>query len=172
MAVLKSIEKRRGLQKGKRGCREGPFFLTSEKGLSLVEVLFAAVVLGIAVVSVPYMFGTAGQNIGRLGDERVCLAVAQQEMEHILSLPYSLIVDGSKRFRRPPDPTTQDPDGDLFVQWDVTPILDDPHGMGHEYKLIVLDLYDRRIDNGDWQGTTPVVTPEERVVTLTTFVAP
>jgi len=96
----------------------------AETGLSLVEVLLAAVVLGIAVISFSYLFGTAGSDIVRLGHERVSLHVAEQEIEDLLRLPYddaNLTVsngfDHYRRFKRPPGPvTTPDPDGELFVR--------------------------------------------------------
>ena len=152
----------------------------AETGLSLVEVLLAAVVLGIAVISFSYLFGTAGSDIVRLGHERVSLHVAEQEIEDLLRLPYddaNLTVsngfDHYRRFKRPPGPvTTPDPDGELFVQWQVT-ACDDPYGSGQDYKRIALELYDDLLDGDpNWVGNHPDVQPQERVVTLSTFIVP
>lgn len=154
--------------------------LDSETGLSLVEVLLAAVVLGIAIISFSYLFGTAGSDIVRLGSERVSLHVAQQEMEDLRRLPYddaNLTVttgfDHYRRFKRPPGPVkTPDLDGELFLQWQVTG-FDDPYGSGQDYKRIILELYDDLLD-GDtsWTGSRPAVKPEERVVTVSMFIVP
>lgn len=167
----------------KRGgnIREVPISLASERGVSLVEVLIAAIILGIAVISVSHMFGTAGADVGRLGKQRVCLEVAQQEMERLLGLPYDddeldTVGTHSRRFKGPPNDIGE-PSliGDLFVQWQVS-YVDDRYGTGQEdYKLIVLELFDDFLD-GDphWQGSDPSgqLNDVERVVTLTTLMVP
>ncbi len=158
--------------------------LNSEKGLTLVEIIMATIILGIAVISFSYMFGTAGGNIVKLGDQRVCLQLAQQELEDLLRLPYNdpaLAVTGgftNRRFNRPPaDTKEQALDGDLFVRWQVS-YFDDPYypnGVGQDYKAITLELYDDLFDEATWSlGTNPSgeITDRERVVTLTTFIAP
>ena len=146
--------------------------LSSNTGLSLIEVLFAAIILGIAVTSISYMFGTAGADIGKLGDERVCLQLAQEEMERLIGLPYDHedLAEGgdSRRFTRP---GSEGP-ADLYVSWDVT-LVADPHGSGQDYKLIILRLYDDRLDGEAWgPGDPPTVTPLERIATLATLKAP
>jgi prepilin-type N-terminal cleavage/methylation domain-containing protein len=152
----------------------------SEKGFSLIEVLLAAVILGIAVISFSYLFGAAGSDIVRLGSERVSLHVAQQEMEDLLRLPYNdpeLTVtngfDHYRRFKRPPGPVkTADLEGELFLQWQVM-ACDDPYGSGQDYKRITLELYDDFLDgDSSWVGSHPGVQPEERVVTVSTFIVP
>lgn len=160
--------------------REVPISLASERGISLVEVLIAAIILGIAVISVSHMFGTAGAEVGKLGNQRVCLQVAQQEMERLLGLPYDddeldTVGTHSRRFEGPPnDIGVPSLDGNLFVHWQVS-YVDDPYGTGQDYKLIVLELYDDLLD-GDphWQGSDPSgqLNDVERVVTLTTLMAP
>jgi hypothetical protein len=154
--------------------------LGPEAGLSLVEVLLAAVILGIAVISFSYLFGTAGSDIVRLGSERVSLHVVQQEMEDLRRLPYDhsdlTVSDGFdhyRRFKRPPASVkTPDVEGELFFQWQVT-AFDDPYGRGQDYKRIILELYDDFLD-GDtsWTGSRPAVKLAERVVTVSTFVVP
>ncbi|MBW2059366.1 MAG: type II secretion system protein [Deltaproteobacteria bacterium] len=154
-------------------------YRTSQSGVSLVEILIAIIVLGLAAVSVSYMFGTAGADVDRLGKERVCLGVAQRELEELLSLP-----DDSPelsvgrhfcRFRRPPASPAADSGGDLFVEWEVVEI-DDPYGKGQDYKKIVLTLYDDRLDDNAWPlGLSDLdaeVDPVERVITLTTIMTP
>lgn len=150
---------------------------SSEKGLTLIEVLTAAVILGIAVIAFSYLFGTAGADIVQLGDERVCLQVAQNEMENLLRLPYDdpALSAGRhyRRFKRPPAPSDPDLDGELFVEWQVT-YFDDPYGTGQDYKRIALELYDDLLDGDpNWQGSDPDINrPLERAVTLTTLIAP
>ncbi len=160
-------------------------FLGSEKGLTLVEVLFAAIILGIALVSFSYMFGTAGADIVKLGTQRVCLEVARQEMEDLLNLPYDhpelaatdeVEFNHYRRFRRPPaNVKISAVDGDLFVRWAVT-YFNDPHGTSQrDYKRILLELYDDLFDEATWSlGSNPSseIKDLERVVTLTTFIAP
>ena len=149
----------------------------SERGLSLIEVLCAAVILGIAVIAFSYMFGAAGADIVQMGNERVCIQIAQQEMERLVGLPYEdsdlSVGRHYRRFRRPPAPTDVDLDGDLFVEWRVT-LHDDPYGNGQDYKEAVVVLYDDLLDNDLWApGNDPVVNdPRERVATLITLIAP
>ncbi|NIQ39063.1 MAG: hypothetical protein GTN81_10790 [Proteobacteria bacterium] len=152
--------------------------LGPEKGLSLLEVLIAGVILGIAVIAFSYLFGTAGEDIVQLGNERVSLQVAHQEMEDLLGLPYddSLLSAGRhyRRFKRPPaDVKAPDLDGELFIEWRVSD-FDDSYGTGQDYKGIILELYDDLLDGEtDWQGTDPTLnSPAELVVTLTTFITP
>lgn len=157
--------------------------LSSEKGLSLIEVLLAAIILGIAVISVSYMFGTAGADISKLGNERVCHQVAQDEMERLLGLSYddpglietSAGSPNSRRLERPPD-GNEDPDGSLLVLWWVTDIDEPANGVGNDYKCIVLQLYDDLVDEDvRWPSgslSSSDVKVVERVVTLTTIMAP
>jgi len=154
-------------------------FLIPETGVSLVEVLMAAIVLGIAVVSISHMFGTAGADIGKLGNQRVALQVAQDEMESLLSLPYDdPLLDGTagdqyRRFERPPNTGVPSLTGSLLVRWSVADIDEAANGSGNDYKRIVLELYDDLLDDDIWNsGTLPAFKPAERVVTLTTLIAP
>ncbi len=153
--------------------------LTPETGVSLVEVLMAAIVLGIAVVAISYMFGTAGADIGKLGNQRVALQVAQDEMESLLSLPYDdPLLDGTagdqyRRFERPPNTDVTSLTGSLLVRWSVADIDESANGVGNDYKRIILELYDDLLDDDVWAtGTLPAFKPAERVVTLTTLIAP
>jgi hypothetical protein len=155
-----------------------PALLNSKAGVSLVEVLFAAIILGIAVISFSYLFGTAGADVVKLGNDRVSLAVAQHEMEALLDLSYDApelaVGRHYRRFKRPPDPMDPHPQGDLFVDWNIA-VFDDPYGTGQDYKTILLVLYDDLLDEETWsQGDDPAgeVKPIERVVTLTALMAP
>ncbi len=165
--------------------RVGQNLLNSERGVTLIEIIIAAIILGIAVISFSYMFGTAGGDIVKLGNERVCLQLAQQELEDLLRLPYNdpaLAVtngfDHYRRFKRPPEDIKNPAlDGDLFVRWQVS-YFDDPYypnGIGQDYKGITLELYDDLFDEATWSlSTNPSgeITDRERVVTLTTFIVP
>lgn len=153
--------------------------MASEAGVSLVEILIAIIILGLTVISVSYMFGTAEADVIRLGKQRVCLPVAQQEMETLVALPYDAtdltVGRHFRRFRRPPAPPDLDLNGDLFVEWYIA-LINDPHGTGQDYKTIVLEFFDDLLDEDTWpQGSDPrleIRDDVERVVTLTTLKAP
>ena len=72
-----------------------------QRGLSLVEVLVASVVVGIAGVGVAMMFGTGQAYINAEGDNRVMLFLAQQRIEQVRALGYSSL------FASPPSSSTQ-----------------------------------------------------------------
>ena len=54
-----------------------------DSGLSIVEVLAATLVVGIAVVGVALMFGKGAAWVSATGDDRVAAGLAQQRIEEI-----------------------------------------------------------------------------------------
>ena len=60
-----------------------------QRGLSLVEVLVASLVVGIAGVGIAVMFGTGQAYVNAEGDNRVSLFLAQQRIEQIRALGYA-----------------------------------------------------------------------------------
>ena len=57
--------------------------LRDSRGVSIVEVLIAALLLGIATAGVTLMFGTGQAFIVGEGDNRVALALARQAVEQV-----------------------------------------------------------------------------------------
>jgi type II secretory pathway pseudopilin PulG len=57
--------------------------LTEESGISLVEVLIAALVIGVAVMGLSLMFGSGGAWVASTGDDRVASGLAQQMIEQV-----------------------------------------------------------------------------------------
>ena len=54
-----------------------------DSGLSIVEVLAATLVVGIAVVGVALMFGKGAAWVSATGDDRIAAGLAQQRIEQI-----------------------------------------------------------------------------------------
>ena len=54
-----------------------------DSGLSIIEVLAATLVVGIAVVGVALMFGRGAAWVSATGDDRVAAGLAQQRIEQI-----------------------------------------------------------------------------------------
>ena len=57
--------------------------LRDTRGVSIIEVLIAALLLGIATAGVPLMFGTGQAFIVGEGNNRVALALARQAVEQV-----------------------------------------------------------------------------------------
>lgn len=54
-----------------------------QAGFSIVEVLVASLVAAIAIVGIALMFGSGSALVSVLGEDRVALGLAQQEIERI-----------------------------------------------------------------------------------------
>ena len=67
----------------------GRRLLGGEAGLSIVEVLVAAFIVGIAGVGVALMFGTGQAYIQAEGDNRVATFLAQQKIEQLRAQGYT-----------------------------------------------------------------------------------
>jgi Tfp pilus assembly protein PilV len=68
-------------------CRSGPRLVgpsaRGQAGISLVEILAASLVIGIAVIGIALMFGTGSGFVAASGDDRVAAGLAQQRIEQI-----------------------------------------------------------------------------------------
>lgn len=74
--------------------------LADQRGLGLVEVVVASVIVGIAGVGVALMFSSGQAYISAEGDNRVMLFLAQQRVEQIRALGYASL------FASPPSSST------------------------------------------------------------------
>jgi Tfp pilus assembly protein PilV len=63
--------------------------LTEEIGISLVEVLVTALVIGVAIIGLSSMFGTGSAWVASTGDERVASGLAQQMIEQLRASGWS-----------------------------------------------------------------------------------
>jgi len=67
-------------------------FVCNQRGLSLVEVLVAAVVIAIAALGTAVLFATGQAYITAEGDNRTSLTLAQDRMERLRALGYAGLV--------------------------------------------------------------------------------
>jgi Tfp pilus assembly protein PilV len=63
-----------------------------ERGLSLIEVVVGAVIVGIAAIGVALMFGAGQAYVEAEGDNRIALFLAQQRIEQIRAMGHSGIM--------------------------------------------------------------------------------
>ena len=68
--------------------------LLADSGISIVEVLAASLVLGIAVVGIATMFGRGSAFVAGSGDDRVAAALAQEQIERLRAAPWDSVVQG------------------------------------------------------------------------------
>ena len=66
-----------------------------EQGLALIEVVMTSVVLGIAVVGVALMFSSARSFVVAQGDARVAFYLAQEKIENLRIVNFSLLTVGA-----------------------------------------------------------------------------
>ena len=57
--------------------------LSGQAGISLLEVLFGALVFGVAAVGIGMMFGLGQSLVQAGGDDRAALSIAQQRLEQV-----------------------------------------------------------------------------------------
>lgn len=127
--------------------------MAGSRGFSLLEVLVAATILGVAVIGTGYLF-VAGQ--GGIEEEdwyRAALQVASRKLEELRGLPLS---DPSlagepepgREHLEPSNPVllddkgTADPFDDLkgYLRWQVV-LVDDPlNGTGEDYLLVRVEV--------------------------------
>ncbi len=96
----------------------------AEGGFTLLEVIMAISILTAGLLAVASMQISAIQGNSLAGQLTTGTSIAQDKMEELLSLPYTLLVthpdlvnntdNGGPHFESSP------PDGFDFVQWDVT----------------------------------------------------
>jgi prepilin-type N-terminal cleavage/methylation domain-containing protein len=128
--------------------------LRDVKGLSLLEVLIAVIILAIALTSISYFFSRARVNIETSGHMRCGLVLAQDKMETLKDLGYShpdLSGDLSGETHSDRVDSAGDPDADdrpFYREWTVYDIDDDVDGTGPDevdYKRVELKIYDQRL---------------------------
>jgi type II secretory pathway pseudopilin PulG len=66
-----------------------------QAGFALVEILVAALVVGIAAVGMAFMYGTGQALIASEGDNRVAVRLAQQRIDRIRATGFGTPEDGS-----------------------------------------------------------------------------
>lgn len=68
--------------------------LRNVRGLALLEVLIAGVILGIAIIGLALLFSSGQSFVVAEGDERVAIYLAQQKIEKLRGLGFSAIPVG------------------------------------------------------------------------------
>ena len=145
--------------------------LRDVKGLSLLEVLIAIIILAIALTSISYFFSTARSNIEASGHMRCGLVLAQDKTEELKDLGY-FHADLSEGTHSDRVTSTGDTaaDGEFYREWTVTDIPDPADGTGdmEDYKLVELKVYDQRLV----PGSGILNDPNKLVAELKTYIFP
>jgi len=147
--------------------------LRDERGLSLLEVLIAIIILALALTSISYFFSQARGNIEVCGHMRCGLALAQDKMEELKDLGYSHpdLSEGTHSDRVDSDGTVPTEwEGEFYRQWIVTPVPDSANGTDEpmDYKLVELKIYDQRLNPG-----SPTLDDADKLASeLKTYISP
>jgi len=163
--------------------RDSPFFSTDKlhilrdslrdvKGLSLLEVLIAIIILAITLTSISYFFSTARSNIEASGRMRCGLVLAQDKMENLKDMGY-FHADLSVGTHSDRVDSFGDPEADdrpFYREWTVTAPPDNADGIADDddYKLIELKVYDQRLN----PGSATLDDPDKKVAELKTYISP
>ena len=147
--------------------------LRDERGLSLLEILIAIIILAVALTSISYFFSQARGNIEICGHMRCGLALAQDKMEELKDLGYSHpdLSEGT-HFDRVDSagntPATRE--GEFYRQWIVIPFPDPANGTDErmDYKLVELKVYDQRLK----PGSATLDDDDKLVSELKTYISP
>jgi prepilin-type N-terminal cleavage/methylation domain-containing protein len=148
--------------------------LRDERGLSLLEVLIAIIILAVALTSISYFFSQARGNIEVTGRMRCGLALAQDKIEELKDLGYSHddLSEGPHSDRVDSDGTVPtEGEGEFYRQWTVTDFDDPADGIStddKDYKLIELKVYDQRLN----PGSATLNDPDKLVCELKTYISP
>ena len=149
--------------------------LRDERGLSLLEVLIAIIILAVALTSISYFFSQARGNIEVTGRMRCGLALAQDKMEELKDLGYShddlTVTDGAPHSDRVDSAGIAKADGEFYREWAVTPVDDSADGTGGgdmDYKLVELKIYDQRLN----PGNVTLNNKDKLVAELKTYISP
>jgi prepilin-type N-terminal cleavage/methylation domain-containing protein len=122
--------------------------LRDVKGLSLLEVLIAIIILAISLTSISYFFSTARSNIEASGHMRCGLVLAQDKTEELKDLGYfhTDLSEGthSDRVNSMGDAAA---DGEFYREWIITNVYETADGISGDvdYKLVELRIYDQRL---------------------------
>ncbi|MFZ5688133.1 MAG: type IV pilus modification PilV family protein [Bacillota bacterium] len=66
--------------------------IKNEQGLTLVEVLVAIIIIGVALVPVMSMFATGLFTYSKAGTDTLAVNLAQGILEEVMALPYDSVV--------------------------------------------------------------------------------
>jgi prepilin-type N-terminal cleavage/methylation domain-containing protein len=140
------------------------------KGLSLLEVLIAIIILALSLTSISYFFSTARGNIETTGHMRCGLVLAQDKMEELKDLGYSHpdLTEGthSDRVNSTGEAAA---DGQFYREWTVTDVPDSADGPGDtDYKLVELKVYDQWLNTGN----VTLNDDDKLVAELKTYISP
>ena len=144
--------------------------LKDSKGLSLLEVLIAIIILALALTSISYFFSAARGNIETTGHMRCGLVLAQGKMEELKDVGYSHpdLSEGTHSDRVNSRGEAAD-DGEFYRQWTVSAVADPADGPGDtDYKLVDLKVYDQRLN----PGNETLNDDDKLVAELKTYVSP
>jgi|GEM_PF-3522320 len=146
--------------------------LRDERGLSLLEVLIAIIILAVALTSISYFFSQARGNIEVCGHMRSGLALAQDKMEELKDLGYShLDLSEGIHSDRVKDTGDADENGQFYRKWAVTAPDDPADGTApddKDYKVVVLEVYDQWLK----PGSATLDDADKLVVELKTYISP
>jgi hypothetical protein len=78
------------------------------RGLSLMEIVIAIVILTIAMMPMMDVFGISGQAVAKSQNLTLAVGVAHKIAQHLLAMPYDEIVD------KPRTPLADGPDDGMF----------------------------------------------------------
>ncbi|MCD6319286.1 MAG: type II secretion system protein [Candidatus Desulfofervidaceae bacterium] len=133
--------------------------LEEEKGLTLIEVLVAAVILAVMAVAIAYMFGLGGGRLETSNLQRRYLSLAESKLEEVKKNP---VQTGGQQVLNNRG-TLDNSDDDLVMVW--TPILvDDPaNGTKNgevDYYLWTVKIVDKLSE------------PDKEIINIKTMVVP
>jgi prepilin-type N-terminal cleavage/methylation domain-containing protein len=142
------------------------------KGLSLLEVLIAIIILALSLTSISYFFSTARGNIEATGHMRCGLALAQDKMEELKDLGYSApdLSEGTHSDRVNSIGKAA-ADGKFYREWTITVKYDSADGAGAgdpDYKLVELKVFDQWLN----RGNETLNDDDKLVAELKTYISP
>jgi type II secretory pathway pseudopilin PulG len=122
----------RGRQKGRVGSDEG------EAGMTLIEVMIAAMVLVLGAAATFGVLSAATKNAQRAKSSQIALDLAQEEMERMRSLPYDALAisEAPTPETDPLSPNSRVTGGSFALQrqppGEYEPLVIDPNGISPE----------------------------------------
>ncbi len=114
--------------------------LCNQRGLTLIELLVAAIVLAIMAVAIAYMYGLGGGKLQNLGLKRQQLTLVNSKLEEIRKKPAQPSGERILDNRNTPN----DPSDDLVLSWNREGV--DELQNGTDYYLWTVEIRDKRFD--------------------------
>jgi prepilin-type N-terminal cleavage/methylation domain-containing protein len=140
------------------------------KGLSLLEVLIAIIILALTLTSISYFFSAARGNIQATGHMRQGLVLAQDKMEELKDLGYFHpdLSEGTHSDQL--DTVPERPGPEFYREWRVDLRLDTADGIpdDEDYKHVELKVYDQRLN----PGNETLNDLDKKVAELKTYISP